>query len=574
MPLDLPADAQAALGWTWDQLAPHYAALAKRPLTAANVDEWLLDWSQLASLVGEIASRLHVTYDMNTADPERERAWFAYLENIAPKAHEAGHGLSQKLLAAGLEPEGMAVPLRDMRAEAALFREVNLPLLTEHAKLGAQYDKIIGAQTVTWEGEEVPLPKLRPVGEDPDRARRERAWWLVRERQLADRQAINDLWKQMLPLRGQIAANAGCADYREYAWQDKLRFDYTPADCATFHDAIEAVVVPAATRIYEKHRRRLGLDTLRPWDLSDGNWERPAPPPGQTPLKPYQDVETLLATTASVLNRVDAHLGGHWATMRREQLLDLENRKGKAPGGYCTYFPTAKRPFIFMNAVGLHNDVQVLLHEAGHAFHAFEASQQRYVHQMGAPLEFSEVASMGMELLAGPYLARSEGGFYSEAEAARARAEHLEEIILFWPYMAVVDAFQHWVYTHLDQAQDPDQCDATWRALWQRFIPAVDWSGLEAELVTGWHRKLHIFRVPLYYVEYGLARLGAVQVWGNALRDREAAIAGYRRALALGGTATLPQLYQAAGARFAFDVETVGRAVALVEETLEALDPA
>jgi oligoendopeptidase F len=226
-----------------------------------------------------------------------------------------------------------------------------------------------------------------------------------------------------------------------------------------------------------------------------------------------------------------------------------------------------------MNAVGLHNDVQTLLHAAGHAFHAFESSQQRYLHQMGAPMEFNEVASMAMELLAGPYLARSEGGFYTDEETARARVEHLEEIILFWPYMAVVDAFQHWVYTHLDQAQDTDRCDAVWRDLWQRFIPAVDWSGLEAELVTGWHRKLHIFRAPLYYIEYGLARLGAVQVWANARRDPAAAVAGYRRALALGGTATLPQLYEAAGARFAFDVDTVGRAVSLLEETLEALDP-
>lgn len=574
MTLNLPADAQEALDWTWDDLAPHYAALAERPVTAENVDAWLLDWSQLSSLVGEIASRLHVTYDLNTADPERERRWFGFLENIAPRAHEAGHKLTQKLLATGLEPEGMAVPLRDMRAEAALFREANLPLLTEHAKVSAQYDKIVGAQTVQWEGAEVPVPQMRPVGEDPDRARRERAWWLVRERQLADREALNQLWQQLLVLRGRIAANADCADFREYVWKDKLRFDYTPADCTTFHEAIEAVVVPAATRIYEKHRRRLGVDTLRPWDLSDGNWERPAPPVGHTALKPYQNADELVARCLRVLDRVDPYLGGHFQTMQHDQLLDLDNRKGKAPGGYCTYFPTAKRPFIFMNAVGLHNDVQTLLHEAGHAFHAFEASGQRYLHQMGAPMEFNEVASMAMELLAAPYLTEREGGFYTEAEAAQARAEHLEEIILFWPYMAVVDAFQHWAYTHPQDAMDTDQCDATWRALWQRFIPAVDWSGLEAELVTGWQRKLHIFRVPLYYIEYGLARLGAVQVWGKALRDRAGAVAGYRRALALGGTAALPQLFETAGARFAFDVETVGRAVSLVEETLNTLDPA
>ncbi len=573
MTLPLPAAALAVLEWTWDDIGPHYAALADRPLTADNVDAWLLDWSQLSSLVSEIASRLHVAYDLNTVDPAAERRYFGFLENIAPKAHEAGHKLTQKLLGTGLEPEGMAVPLRDMRAEAELFREANLPLLTENVKVAAQYDKIVGAQTVAWEGAEVPVPQMRPLGEDPDRARRERGWWLVRERQLADREALNQLWQQLLPLRGRIAANAGCADFREYVWRDKLRFDYTPADCATFHDAIEAVVVPAATRIYEKHRRRLGLDTLRPWDLSDGNWERPAPPPGHASLKPYRGAEELVAGTASVLQRVDPVLGAHFETMRRENLLDLENRKGKAPGGYCTYFATARRPFIFMNAVGLHNDVQTMLHEAGHAFHVFESSRLRYLHQMGAPMEFSEVASMAMELLSAPYLARDAGGFYTQAEANRARAEHLEEIILFWPYMAVVDAFQHWAYTHPEAAMDTGNCDAAWRALWMRFIPGVDWSGLEAELVTGWQRKLHIYRVPLYYIEYGLARLGAVQVWRNALTDQAGAVASYRRALALGGTASLPQLFTAAGARFAFDVETVGQAVTLVEQTLAELDP-
>jgi oligoendopeptidase F len=314
------------------------------------------------------------------------------------------------------------------------------------------------------------------------------------------------------------------------------------------------------------------VDTLRPWDLSDGNWERPAPPVGHASLKPYQTEAELVAKTAGVLQRVDPALGEHFETMRREQLLDLENRKGKAPGGYCTYFATQRRPFIFMNAVGLHNDVQTLLHEAGHAFHAFESSQLRYLHQMGAPMEFSEVASMAMELLAAPYLTGDAGGFYTAPEAAQARVEHLEEIILFWPYMAVVDAFQHWAYTHPQDALDTDRCDATWRALWQRFIPAVDWSGLEAELVTGWQRKLHIYRVPLYYIEYGLARLGAVQVWGQALNDQAGAVARYRRALALGGTATLPQLYETAGARFAFDVETLGQAVTLIEQTLDTLE--
>ena len=233
--------------------------------------------------------------------------------------------------------------------------------------------------------------------------------------------------------------------------------------------------------------------------------------------------------------------------MRREKLLDLGNRKGKAPGGYCTQFQVAKRPFIFANAVGLHDDVQTLLHEAGHAFHAFEASHLPYYQQWDVSMEFAEVASMGMELLAAPYLPAQEDSFYSEPEAARARVEHLEGLILFWPYMAVVDAFQHWVYENHAAAADAKNCDAKWAELWRRFMPGVDWSGLDNEMMTGWHRKLHIYHYPFYYVEYGLAQLGAVQVWRNALEDQSDAVAHYRAALSLGGTVPLPELYAAAG---------------------------
>ncbi len=570
----LPARALDVLDWTWPDIEPFYAELKSRPVDTASVDAWLRDWSRLGELVSEVGSRLHVLYDLNNTDPDAERRYFSFLENVAPPAQAAENELNKKLLATGLEPDGMAIPLRNIRAEVALFREANLPLFTEDRKTSAKYDKIVGAQTIQWDGDERPIPQMRTVFEGTDRARRERAWWLVRERQLADRDAINAVWRELLPIRRQIAQNAGCDNYRDYLWRAYQRFDYTPDDCATFRDAIEAVVVPAATRVYEHHRRRLGLDTLRPWDLTNGEWTRPSPAPGLTPLHPYDGGDELAARSAAILHRVDPALGAHFDTMRRESLLDLDNRKGKSPGGYCAYFAAARRPFIFMNAVGTHSDVQVMLHEAGHAVHAFEGSALPLYHQLNTPMEFNEVASMGMELLAAPYLSVENGGFYSPADAARARTEHLEDLLMFWPYMAVVDGFQHWVYTHLDEAADTDACDAQWRNLWRRYLPAVDWSGLEAELVTGWHRKLHIFQVPLYYVEYGLAQAGAVQVWRNALRDQAAAVADYRRALALGGTATLPQLYETAGVRFAFDPETLGELVALIERTLAELDPA
>jgi len=555
------------MSWSWSQIEPYYQELTARNLAADTVEDWLADWSRLSRLIAETFSRLKVAVDLDTTDKVAEERYNTFLEKIFPSAQAADQKLKEKLLASGLEPRGFAVPLRNMRTEAAIFREANLPLLIEERKREAQYDKIIGAQTVLWQGVETTIAQLAPVYQNPDRSLREQAWRLAAERQLADREAINTLWQQFLQIRRQMAANANFNDYRSFRWQQLLRFDYTPEDSYRFHDAIEKAVVPAARRIYEKRRRQLGVKTLRPWDLK-------VDPLGRPPLRPFQTGAELMTKSAAIFHQVDPALGKYFSTMIREKLLDLENRKGKAPGGYCTSFPVIKRPFIFMNAVGLHNDVQTILHEAGHAFHVFERSRLPYHQQMRVGMEFAEVASMSMELLAAPYLADSEGGFYSTADAARARIEHLESSILFWPYMAVVDAFQHWVYEHPDAAADPANCDARWQALWQRFMIGVDWSGLEEALVTGWQRKLHIHTDPFYYIEYGLAQLGAVQVWRNALKDQAGAVASYRRALALGGTVPLPQLYATAGARLAFDAETLSEAVALMEKTIDELESA
>ena len=259
--------------------------------------------------------------------------------------------------------------------------------------------------------------------------------------------------------------------------------------------------------------------------------------------------------------------------MRTGGLFDLDNRKGKAPGGYCIQFAQAGESFIFMNAVGTHDDVETMLHEAGHAFHFYEAAAQPYFQQTSEwylPMEFAEVASIAMEFLASAYLSQSHGGFYTEADAARAETEHLTGKLLFWPYMAVVDAFQRWAYTHIDAAHDPAQCDAAWADLWRRFMPGVDYTGFEDWVATGWQRKLHIFQGPLQYIEYGLAQLCAAQIWANSLEDQRGALDAYLRALALGFSVPLPDLYAAAGARFAFDRATLGDAVQLMEGAIAA----
>ena len=550
--------------WTadsWAEFEPYYHDLLERTLTADNVDEWLKDWSDLGDWLGEVGARLYVGTTRNTTDVEAEQRYRSYVEYIQPKMATASNQLRQKLLESGLEPADFSVPLRNLRAEVELFREENLPLQTEEQKLSLQYNKIIGAQTVMWEGEEKTITALAPVYQDQDRSVRERAWRLAIERQLGDRAAINDLWTQFLSLRRQIAANAGLPDYRAYAWRARLRFDYTPEDCLLFHQAIEEVVVPAAKELYERQRKRLGLETLRPWDTS-------VDPSGLPALKPFETIDEFQDDTANVFSKLDPQLAHYFGIMREEDLLDLDNRKNKGPGGYCTSYPLSQRPFIFMNAVGVGENVRTLVHEAGHAFHAFEGFRLPYSIQRRTTSEFNEVASMAMELLTTPFWTE----YYSEADAARARIDHLEKIIHFWPYMAVVDAFQHWVYTHVDEAADPTNCDAAWEDLWGRFMAGEDWSGLDDAMKTGWHRKLHIFRYPFYYVEYGMAQLGSVQIWANMLREQPAALKAYRDSLALGGTRALPELYSTAGAHFAFNHETLGEAVDLIMRTIDELE--
>ncbi len=563
----LPKNPQEFMNWTWAQIEPYYQDLINRPLSAQTVDAWLADWSRLAERLDEMSNRLSVATTLDTSDPAAKKSYFNFLDNIFSPAQSAEQKLKQKLLDSKLEPAGFEIPLRNMRAESEIFREENLPLMTEERKLGTQYDETIGAQTVVWEGKEVTPTQLLSVSQDPDRNKRERAWRLIAERRLKDRQKLNELWAKFLELRLRIAKNAGFADYRSYRWKLTQRFDYRPEDCETFHSAIEKVVVPAATRVYQRQREAMGVPTLRPWDLGRDNIY----PVSRHPLHPFKEIGELKARAETMFQKVDPDLGGYFRIMQSENLLDLPNRKNKAPGAYCTSYAVQKRPFVFLNAIGIHDDVQTLLHESGHAFHVFESNHLPYIQQTQIGMEIAEVASMSMELLASPYLPADKGGFYSEQDAAYALSEHLKGLLVFWPFMATVDAFQHWVYENPILSAKAENCDAKWAELWDRFIPGVDWSSLDEEKKTGWHRKLHIFQAPFYYVEYGLAQLGAVQVWRNSLQDQAGAVKNYRNALSLGATKPLPQLYAAAGAKFAFDAETLGMAVDLIEQKLAEL---
>ncbi|MBW7958041.1 MAG: M3 family oligoendopeptidase [Candidatus Promineofilum sp.] len=553
----------------WEGFQERYDRLREQPLTEENLTDWLHEWSDLNRLVEEVGAIAYIGSSLDTADEEKEKAFLNFVENMAPGYSLADQALKERLLermtSDDMAGDDMRVPMQKMRNQAELFREANIPLFTELAKLGNEYDKATGGMKTDWEGEEKNLNQLNSLLLDRDRDVRERAWKATMDLWQGKREELNDIYRRMLERRRQIADNAGFDDYRAFAFREWNRFDYTPEDCLRFHDAIEAVIVPVAERIYESRRMKLGLDRLRPWDLA-------VDPSGKPSLRPYHGQDELIQGSLNIFQHVDPTLARYYATMAEENLLDLDTRSGKALGGYCSTLPWRRRPFIFMNGDGKHDDVQTMLHESGHAFHAFESAPLPYIWQGDIPLEFCEVASMGMELISAPYLTHEFGGYYTPAEAARARIEHLSSVITFLPYMAVVDGFQHWVYTHADEAMDAAACDKAWNNLWTRFMRGVDWTGFEDECVTGWHRKLHIFQIPFYYVEYGMAQVGALQVWRNALQDQAAAVATYRNALQLGGTRPLPELFAAAGAEFRFDESMLSELVALIENTLTELE--
>jgi oligoendopeptidase F len=359
----------------------------------------------------------------------------------------------------------------------------------------------------------------------------------------------------------QTARNAGFAEYESYAFRAKCRFDYTPADCRRFHEAVEAVVVPAVERIMARRRASLGVTTVRPWDTAPD-------PEGREPIRPFREARELIDTSRRIVGRVAPAFGAQFQAMMDGQLLDLDVRKGKAPGGYCETLQYRGRPFIFMNAVGVLDDVSTLLHEAGHAFHAFEAHAQPLIWQRHPGLEMCELASMSMELLASPYLGKESGGFFSDEELARARVEHLEDVLVTLSHVASVDAFQSWIYTS-GAGRDRDARDEAWLRVRSRFERGIDWSGLDRERITRWYRQLHIFLYPFYYIEYGIAQIGALQVWRNSLKDQPGAVERYRQALVQGNTRSLPELYRAAGVEFTFDARVIGELVAQVEEELE-----
>lgn len=559
VPADLDLGQVSALTGCYDELAA-------RPLPTGDLwalEQWLRDWSELESLLAEEQTRRELAMNRRTDDPDRLAAYLDWIDRLAPPCKPLRDRLARRLVAhpdaARLAPDRHACMLRALANECALFRDAIVPLEAAEQRLCAEHQTLRGGMQAEFLGELRTLEAIEAEDEHPDPARREAAWRTLSARFLAEKPALDDLFDRLLDLRLAQAAAADCPDYRDYRFRKLARLDYGPADCLAFHDAIATAVVPLASELLARRAAALGVAAVRPWDLL-------APLPGEAPLQPFTDEATLITRTIAVFHALDPELGRQFSDLAARGLLDLMARPGKAPGGYQVNLEASGLPFIFANLVGRHDDLLTLLHEGGHALHALACADEPLIWNRTPPLEFCEVASMGMELLTSDHL----DPFYDPPTARRALRQQLESIVLFLPYMACVDALQHWIYTHPQQARGRER-DRVWLALHHRFFPTVDWSGLGPERAALWQRKLHILELPFYYIEYGIAQLGALQLFAAYRRDRNATLAAYRSALALGARVGLRDLFSAAGLRLDLSVASVQSLMDLVRAELSRL---
>ena len=550
---------------SWKELNPLFEKLEEQLDTsssAENLEQVILNWEELSAAIAEEGSKRYIAMTCQTEDKDAEKAYLEFVEKIEPEEKECNFLLSKKLTkhpqCKDLKNQRYEVFLRDTALQVELFRSENVTLETEASKLGQKYQKIIGGLTVHFQGKEQTLIQMSRHLEGTERNHRQEAWELVANRRLDESEKIDSHIDDLAKLRNQMSENAGFSNYRDYAHKRLGRFDYSPDDCISFQNAIEEEMVPLLRELQDERIQELNINELKPWDTATD-------PKGRPPLEPFEKVSDLIECSQSIFNQVDGNLSNWFQTMQDLDLLDLANRKGKAPGGYQCSLDESRLPFIFMNSVGVQRDVETLLHEAGHAFHSM-ASQNEPLHSYRhAPIEFCEVASMAMELLGSEFLEE----FYNSEEARRARINHLEGIVFVFPWIATVDAFQHWLYLNPDHSIEDR--DKAWSNLIDRFGGNVDWTHYELAKAKLWHKQLHIFLHPFYYVEYGIAQLGALQVWANYKNNRSKALNDYKAALALGGSKPLPELFKRCNIQFDLSRDTVAPMADLLRKELKAL---
>ena len=535
----------------WAALQPYFKTLLEREITdKVSLEKWLLDMSELEAAVNEDACWRQIKMTCDNENKALEDAFNFFCMEIQPQVQPYTDGLNKKLLASPyideLDAEVYKTYLRTTQKNVKLFRESNIPIQAEIAVLQQQFGQITGAMMVTVNGEDYTLQQAAKFLENEDRNLREEVYFKIQQRKIEDKEKLNELYDKLIELRNSEATNAGFDNYRDYRFKELGRFDYTKEDCFQFHNAVKQYVMPLVNEIYKKKKEKLGLDKLRPWDLD-------AEPAGTKPLRPFKTGEELLEKSVECFTKLRPFFGACLQRMKEMQHLDLESRKGKSPGGYNCPLAESGAPFIFMNAAGQMHDVTTMVHEGGHAVHSFLAHPLALNGFKEYPMEIAEVASMAMELFS---MDHWETFFDNADDLARAKEHQLERVITIFPWIAIIDKFQHWVYENPTHTHE--QRTAAWVATMAEFTDdVIDYSGLETFIDNAWQRQLHLYEVPFYYIEYGIAQLGAIGMWMQYKKNADKALDNYSYALSLGGTKTLPDLYKAAGLEFDFSPEKI-----------------
>ena len=549
----------------WEDLQPFYENLKNREINSVDdLRQWFLDRSELESYLSENFAWRYIRQTCDTANTGLINALQFFITEIQPKLAEYGNELDKKIVEnpflSELTDKGFDITLRGMKSAIELFREENIPVITEMQTEERKYGAIAGAMTVTLDGEEMTLQKAADRLQSTDRTIREEAWRAISGRRYEDHEKLDELLNKLVSLRDLVGRNAGFANYRDYMFAAMGRFDYTPQDCFDFHTSVKEAVVPLLDTMANNRKEALNVDSLRPWDTK-------VDPKGLAPLVPFENGEDLLDKTIRCFSRLDPFLGDCLRIMKTMKHLDLESRKGKAPGGYNYPLDEIGVPFIFMNATSNLRDMITLLHEGGHAVHSLVTRDLALNSFKHTPSEVAELASMSMELITMDFW---DEFFTNEDDLKRAKIQHLESIIETLPWVATVDKFQHWMYENPEHTAD--QRTETWVKIYSEFTDHVmDWSGLEQFREYLWQRQLHIYEVPFYYIEYGIAQLGAIGVWKNYRENPQAGLKGYLDALKLGYTAPITEIYKAANIPFDFSQKNITELMNFVRAELEKL---
>jgi oligoendopeptidase F len=549
----------------WKTLEPYLINLEVRSIQSKeDLEKWMKDASELEAVISEDACWRQIKMTCDTENKELEESFSFFMMQIQPKVQPYADRLNKKLISSPflkeLDQNKYFTYIRNVKKSIDLFREKNIPLQAELNVMQQQFGSISGKMTVEVNGREYTLQQAAKFLEDPDRNTREEVYRKINDRRLQDKETLNKLFSSLLEKRQQVALNAGFENYRDYRFAELGRFDYTKEDCFQFHEAVKLYVMPLVNEIYENKKKKLGLDILKPWDVE-------AEPAGIQPLRPFKTGDELTNKTIACFDEMKKFFGDCLRKMKEMGHLDLESRKGKAPGGYNCPLAESGAPFIFMNAAGQLDDVTTMVHEGGHAIHSFLAHELELNGFKEYPTEMAEVASMAMELFS---MNHWHVFFDTAEELKRAKEQQLERVITIFPWIATIDKFQHWLYENPGHTED-ERGDQWLKILEEYSSPVIDFSGLEEYRRYGWQRQLHLFEVPFYYIEYGIAQLGAIGLWQQYQYDAEKAVNNYITALQLGATRTLPELFKAAGLKFDLSPAHIRQLMGFVKKEMDAL---